>query len=61
MLEIVEGVTLMRHNRGIMMRSILAGAVFVGIVLVPCVIAMISKSNEADSSSEANVFEEGFI
>jgi hypothetical protein len=44
-----------------MMRSVLAGAVFVAIVLVPCVLAMLSKVNGADSAMEADVFEEGFI
>jgi hypothetical protein len=61
MLEIVHGVTRMRHNRGIMMRSILAGAVFVALVLAPCVIAMLSRVEEIENTSELNVLEEGFI
>jgi hypothetical protein len=44
-----------------MMRSILAGAVFVAFVLAPCVIAMLSKVDEPESASEPNIFEEGFI
>lgn len=44
-----------------MMRSVLAGAVFVAIVLVPCVLAMLSKRSEQDTTSESNVLEEGFI
>jgi hypothetical protein len=44
-----------------MIRSILAGAVFAAIVLVPCVIAMLSKAAQQDSLAEADVLEEGFI
>jgi hypothetical protein len=44
-----------------MMRSVLAGAVFVALVLAPCVIALLSKADESESTSELNVFEEGFI
>jgi hypothetical protein len=61
MLEIVHGVTTMRHNRGIMIRSVLAGAVFVAMVLAPCVIAMLSRVDESESASELDVLEEGFI
>jgi hypothetical protein len=51
----------MRHNRGIMMRSLLAGAVFVAMVLAPCVIAMLSRVDESESTAEIDVLEEGFI
>ena len=62
MLEIVHGVTEMGHNRGtMMMRSIVAGVVFVAIVLAPCVIAMLSKGGELESTPELDVLEEGFI
>jgi hypothetical protein len=61
MLEIVHGVTEMRHNRGTMMQSILAGAIFVALVLAPCVIAMLSRVDEPEGAAESNVFEEGFI
>jgi hypothetical protein len=44
-----------------MMRSILAGAVFVALVLAPCVIAMLSRVEEIENTSELNVLEEGFI
>jgi hypothetical protein len=44
-----------------MMRSILAGAVFVAIVLAPCVIAMLSRGDRSESLSELDVLEEGFI
>jgi hypothetical protein len=44
-----------------MVRSILAGAVFVAIVLVPCVLAMFSRVDDIESASEPNVLEEGFI
>jgi len=44
-----------------MMHSILVGAVFVAMVLAPCVIAMFSGVDESDAASEANVLEDGFI
>jgi hypothetical protein len=44
-----------------MMRSFLAGAVFVAMVLVPCAIAMLSRVDESESASEIDVLEEGFI
>ena len=44
----------MKHN-------ILVGAVFVAMVLVPCVIAMLSEPEENEYGSEMNVLEEGFI
>ena len=44
-----------------MVRSILAGAIFVAMVLAPCVIAMLSRVDETESASESNVLEEGFI
>ena len=43
-----------------MIHSILAGAVYVAMVLIPCVIARLSPVEETDNS-DANVFEEGFI
>jgi hypothetical protein len=44
-----------------MMRSLLAGAVFVAMVLAPCVIAMLSRVDESESTAEIDVLEEGFI
>ncbi|HEV2618518.1 MAG TPA: hypothetical protein VGU23_01100 [Acidobacteriaceae bacterium] len=43
-----------------MMHSILVGAVFVAMVLAPCVIARFSEAGESDTS-ESNVLEDGFI
>jgi hypothetical protein len=40
MLDIVRGVTGLRHNRGTMMHSFLVGAVYVAIVITPCVVAL---------------------
>ncbi len=44
-----------------MKHSILIGAIFVAIVLAPCVIAMLSVKVDYEESSELNVLEEGFI
>ncbi|HEX9200728.1 MAG TPA: hypothetical protein VF865_14285 [Acidobacteriaceae bacterium] len=44
-----------------MKHSILIGAIFVAIVLAPCVIAMFSEKVDYEESSELNVLEEGFI
>ncbi len=44
-----------------MKHSFLVGAIFVAIVLVPCVIALLSEPEEAEYGSETNVLEEGFI
>jgi hypothetical protein len=51
----------MPHNRGTMIQSILAGTIFVALVLAPCVIAMLTRVDETESAAESNVFEEGFI
>jgi hypothetical protein len=61
MLEIVPCVTNLAHNRGIMMHTILVGAVFVAMVLSPCVIAMCSRVDDSDISPESDVLEDGFI
>jgi hypothetical protein len=50
LLEIVPVATFLRHNRGTMMHSLLVGAVFVAIVLAPCVIAMIRGVDESKNS-----------
>jgi hypothetical protein len=44
----------MRHN-------FLIGAVFVAIVLVPCVIALLSEVEDYEKASDWNVLDEGFI
>jgi hypothetical protein len=43
-----------------MMHSILVGAVFVVMVLAPCVIARFSEVEDSDAA-ESNVLEDGFI
>jgi hypothetical protein len=40
--KIVRGVTVLRHNRGMTMHSLLAGAIFAALVLAPCAIAKLS-------------------
>jgi hypothetical protein len=47
MLDIVPGVTNLRHNRGMMTHSILAAAVYVAMVLAPCAIALFSSARHA--------------
>lgn len=44
-----------------MMRNILIGAIFVAIVLAPCVIAILSVKVDYEDASELNVLEDGFI
>ena len=44
-----------------MMRNILIGAIFVAIVLAPCVISLLSGTIEYEDASESNVLEDGFI
>ncbi len=44
-----------------MMHSILVGAVFVALVLGPCIIAMFTGADDPDAASESNVIEDGFI
>jgi hypothetical protein len=60
-LEIVWGVTNFLHNLGTMMQSLLVGAVFVAMVMTPCVVALVTATHKSDNASESNVLEEGFI
>lgn len=48
MLDIVPGVTDLRHNRGIMAHSILAAAVYVAMVLTPCAIALFATGHSQE-------------
>jgi hypothetical protein len=43
------------------MHSFLVGAVYVLMVLTPCVIALLSGMDSADTSSESDVLRDGFI
>jgi hypothetical protein len=47
MLDIVPEVTNLRHNRGIMMHSILAAAVYVAMVLTPFAIALFTSARHS--------------
>ena len=44
-----------------MVYSILAGTVYVALVLTPCVIAKYWIVEEEDSTQESNVLDDGFI
>ena len=44
-----------------MMHNILVAAVFVAMVLAPCVLAMFSGMFSREEAQDSNVFEEGFI
>jgi hypothetical protein len=61
MLDVVRGVTSLGHNRGIMMHSFLVGALYVGMVITPCVIALFSGVDRGDDSSESDVLRDGFV
>jgi hypothetical protein len=43
------------------MHSFLVGAVYVAIVITPCVIAQLSGLHKTEDLSESNVYEDGFI
>lgn len=43
------------------MHSFLVGALYVAIVLTPCVIALFSDVDREDDSSETDVLQDGFI
>lgn len=43
------------------MHSIIVGAVFVAMVLSPCVIAMFRKVDDSAAASESDVLDDGFI
>lgn len=43
------------------MHSFLAGAIFVAMVLAPCVIAMLTGVENAEEPSETDVLTDGFI
>jgi hypothetical protein len=61
MLDVVPGVTSLGHNRGMMMHSFLVGALYVVMVITPCVIALFSGTDSHDNSSESDVLRDGFI
>jgi hypothetical protein len=61
MLDVVRGVTTLRHTRGTMMHSFLVGALYVVVVITPCVIALCGAVNRSDDSSESDVLRDGFI
>jgi hypothetical protein len=44
-----------------MMHSFLVGAVYVAIVLAPCVVALFTGIDTTDDPAESNVYEDGFI
>jgi hypothetical protein len=48
---IVRGATNLRHNRGIMMHSLLVGAVYVAMVLAPCAIALFTTHRHSHPTS----------
>jgi len=58
MLDVVPGVTRLGHHRGTMMHSFLVGAVYVLMVIAPCVIALFSGADH--SSSESDGVKDGF-
>ena len=60
MLDIVPRVTRLGHNRGTMMHSFLVGALYVLMVITPCVIALVTASDQADNS-ESDVMRDGFV
>ncbi len=43
------------------MHSLIVGAIFVVIVLFPCVFAMFRKVDDTAAASESDVLEDGFI
>ena len=43
------------------MHSFLTGAVFVAIVLAPCVIALFSAAGEPEEAPDWNIHDDGFI
>jgi hypothetical protein len=61
MLVIVPRVTRIGHNRGTMtMHSFIVGAIYVLVVITPCVIALFSSADRSDDS-ESDVLRDGFI
>jgi hypothetical protein len=60
-LDVIRSVTGFRHNRGTMMHDFIVGAIFVAIVLIPCVIVLIRKVDDSAAVSESDVLEDGFI
>jgi hypothetical protein len=44
-----------------MMHNLLVGAVYVAMVITPCVVALVTASENPVNASESNVLEEGFI
>ena len=44
-----------------MMHNILVAAVYIAMVLIPCAIACFTPVEDPDTTSESNVFEDGFI
>ena len=43
------------------MHNLLVGAVYVAMVITPCVVALVTASEKSDNTFEWNVLEEGFI
>lgn len=43
------------------MHNFIVGAIFVAIVLIPCVIVLIHKVDDSAAASESDVLEDGFI
>jgi hypothetical protein len=61
MLDVVPRVTRLGHNRGTMtMHSFIVGAVYVLMVITPCVIALFSGADRGEDS-ESDVLRDGFI
>jgi hypothetical protein len=61
MLVVVPRVTGLGHNRGTMtMHSFIVGAVYVLVVITPCVIALLSSADR-NEDSESDVLRDGFI
>jgi hypothetical protein len=60
MLNIVRSVTSLLHNRGTMMHDFLVGALYVAMVITPCLIALFSSGDRSEDS-ESDVLRDGFI
>jgi hypothetical protein len=43
------------------MHSFLVGAIYVAMVIAPCVIALVTRAEKPDNSTESDVLRDGFI
>lgn len=44
-----------------LIHNLIVGAVYVAMVLTPCVIALFSRADDADTSPESDAMKDGFI